>query len=180
MATSRRPLAQARELSMTTAQAQVRAGGLLKTVGSVKLRLAADHDPASYYRTRPALIVWDDFHSRVVAKANPTAAGTRFSVNVHELMHGATDTETEAALSGNHLYDESAACAVVAALIELIDKQPGGYGDLQNPSRSSVLYINSCVIRMGWRGGRRAWNVGAWGRGDSWWNAGYRVLSPGN
>ncbi len=177
MATSRRPLAPIMGLSMT-AQAQLRADGLLVTVNSaVRLTLSTNHDPGTYYRTRRGLYVWDGFRHRVVAKASPTAAGTPFVVNVHKLTGEATDAEIEASLPENHFFDESAVCAIVA---EMIRKQPSGKpGDLVKSGRANLLYTRSCVVFVRWVGLRRKWCVLASGRGGSW-DAGSRVFSPAN
>jgi hypothetical protein len=162
---------------MTTAQAQAR-DGLLNDSKSIQLTLAADHDPSEFYQTRSGLFVWDDFRHLIVSGAKPTKSGTSFSVTSARLTREATDAEIERALLAEHLFDESAACAIIA---ELIAKQPGGgEGHLQNTGYANLLYTRSCVVGVYWDGLYREWRVYSWGRDVLGWDAGRRVLSPGN
>ena len=153
-------------------------GQLLLAPRSKVSLVSGVHNPDVFYQTRSGLYVWDDFRSRIVAKAKPVAADTKCSVAVSELTKDATDEEIEGALPTEHLFDESAVCAIVAAMIE---KQKNGEpGDLLNNGYANLLYTSSCVVSVYWNAGDRRWLVFAWYRGDDGWRAGRRVLSPAN
>jgi|GEM_PF-3561016 len=145
----------------------------------VSLTVDKHHEPDAFYRSRSGEIyVWDEFRKRIVSKAKSTKEGTSFKVNVSELVQDATDEQIEGALAKNHLFDESAVCAIIA---EMIGKQPNGEaGDLINNSYANLFYTASCVVSVFWSGGDRRWGVYAWGRGGDRWVAGCRVLSPAN
>lgn len=128
-------------------------------------------DPDAYYQTRAGLYVWDDFRSRIVAKAKPVEAGTTFKVNEDELGEALTDKQIEDGLAKNHLFDESATSAVVAELIES--------GKLDKKC-FYLLYTGSCVVGVSWGSGAGRWSVSSWSRDDDGWRAGDRVLSPAN
>ena len=150
---------------------------LLTPLTAISLTLSAAHDPASYYRTRSGLYVWESFVSDVVANAKPMMAGATFTVNVAELKSDATDAEIEAALPKTHLFDDSAVCAIVA---EMIEKQPEGKsGDLDNTGRANLFYTAGRIARVYWHGVDRQWDMRAWHRGLGW-DAGARVLCPGS
>jgi hypothetical protein len=135
------------------------------------ITISERRDPDAYYHTRSGLYVWDDFRSRVVAKAKPVEAGTVFKVNEDELGENMTDEQIENGLPKNHLFDESAVGALVAEMIET--------GQL-NKECFYLLYIPSCVVGVDWSSDDAEWSVNAWGRGGSRWSAGCRVLSPAN
>jgi hypothetical protein len=144
----------------------------------VSITVGTRHDPDSFYQNRSGLCVWDEFRSRVVSKAKPTEAGTKFALDSHELGSRATDEEIEDALPKNHIFDETAVCAIIA---ELIGKQPSGEaGDLENTSEANLLYTSSCVVFVSWLAGDSEWFVGMWDRGGYGWSAGPRVLSASN
>jgi hypothetical protein len=144
----------------------------------VTLILACSHDPAAFYQTRMGLWVYVGYQNRIVSKAKPVEAGTKFVINIDELGEPMTDTQIEPALSKKHLFDESAVCAIVA---EMVSKQLSGEsGDLLNTGYANLLYTASCVVSVDWVGDSREWDVHAWDRGDGLWGAGYRILSPNN
>ena len=148
--------------------------------GSVSVVLAEPHDPDPYYRTRSGLWVLGDYRNRIVSKAKPLATGTTFAVDISEIgaENGATDKEIEGALPKQHLFDESAICAIVASMIT---KQMGGtVGDLENTGKVNLFYTLSCVVRVVWGAGSAEWNVYTWYRDGRRWRAGRRVFSPGN
>ncbi|MEK7503040.1 MAG: hypothetical protein AAB556_01185, partial [Patescibacteria group bacterium] len=95
---------------------------ILTTPTLVAITLAKQHNPDTFFKTRSGLYVWDDFRSRVVAKASPIDAGAKFRIERRDLIRDAKDSEVEGVLT-NHLFEESAVCAVIA---ELISKQPNG------------------------------------------------------
>ncbi len=143
----------------------------------VTVTLGKPHDPVAFYQARAGLRISDGFNDLVASKAKPVEAGAKFALNIDELAEPMTDIEIEAALPENHIFDESAICAIVA---EMISKQQNGEaGDLLNNGGANLLYTSSCVVRVSWRGGG-GWFVGTWRRGDYGWYAGSRVLSPSN
>jgi hypothetical protein len=149
---------------------------VLRPRGSVSLTLSRPHDPAAFYQTRDGLYVFDNYTSRIVAKATPVAAGTTYNVNIAELGEPATDQKIEDSLPQNHLFDESAVCAIIA---EMIGKQQKGEpGDLEHTGRANLLYTASLVVYVRWSGAYRGWVVRTWDRGDDRWRAGPRVFSP--
>ncbi len=148
---------------------------ILTTPTLVAITLAKQHNPDTFFKTRSGLYVWDDFRSRVVAKASPIDAGAKFRIERRDLIRDAKDSEVEGVLT-NHLFEESAVCAVIA---ELISKQPNGKaGTLLNNGYANLFYTSSCVVCVGWRVYYRGWGVRAWRRGDRRWNAGSHVFSP--
>jgi hypothetical protein len=156
-----------------------RVEGQLLLVPRARVSLVSGlHNPDVYYKTRSGLYVWDDFRNRIVAKATPVAADTKYSVAVSDLTKNATDEEIEDSLPTDHLFDESAVCAIVATMIE---KQKNGEpGDLENTGYVNLFYTSSFVVYVRWHSVYREWYVGTWSRDDYGWNAGYRVLSPSN
>ena len=156
--------------ALAPGQAEIRQ--LFITRGSVSLTLAAAHDPDAYYHTRRGLYVWDGFRSRVVAKAKRCEAGAMFAVKVAQLRRRAAEAEIEAALPKAHVFDESAACAIIA---EMIGEQSNGKpGDL-------LLYTTCCVVFVAWGTVSRTWSVLTWDRcGGYEWDAGLRVLAAAN
>ena len=132
-------------------------------------------DPDTYYRDRPGLYVWDDYRSRVVAKARRATVGTPFNIGSADLLKAATDEEIEAALPVNHLFDESEICAIVEAMIAA--QSNGEAGELLNNGCANLFYLSSCVVGVGWYSGGRYWYVDTWRRDDRGWGAGYRVFS---
>lgn len=140
------------------------------------LTLSQRRDPASFFRSRDGLYVWDGFID-ALRNAKPAEAGTTFRVNVDELGETLTDEEIENGLPKSHLWDESALCAVIA---EMISKQSeGGEGDLLNNGYANLFYTFSCVVFV-WYAVDRRWHVHAWERDAHRWHAGRRVFSPAN
>jgi hypothetical protein len=133
--------------------------------------ISATRDPDTYYQTREGLRVYDGFRNLVAARAKPVDTGTVFKVNEDELGQAMTDAQIEAGLPKNHLFDESAVSAIVAELVES--------GKLDK-NCLYLLYTSSCVVRLLWDDGDRAWYVNAWRRDGYGWYAGLRVLSPAN
>jgi len=143
---------------------------------SVLLKLAAKHEPASFYKDRKGLWVYDGFTSLVVSKAKLVDAPAQFSITVFDLGRDATDKEIEDALPKEHLFDESAVCAIIA---ELISKQEGGTsGTLEKTGYANLFYTCSCVVYVRWHSGSGKWYVNSWARVDIRWNAGNRAFSP--
>ncbi|MEK7503012.1 MAG: hypothetical protein AAB556_01045, partial [Patescibacteria group bacterium] len=95
---------------------------ILTPLKLVSVALAEKRNPDTFFKTRSGLYVWDNFRSRVVAKASPIDAGTKFRIERRDLVRDARDAKIEGALT-NHFFEESAVCAVIA---ELISKQPNG------------------------------------------------------
>ena len=148
---------------------------------STKLTVLERHDPDLFYRTRSGLLVSKGFCDLVVAKANPTEAGTTFQVIPRTMVRDASDAEIELELGGEtkiHLFDETRVSVIVA---RLIDGQPKGEaGLLLNNGYANLFYTSSCVVVVRWSAVRRRWGVGTWGRDDGRWRAGFRVFSPAN
>jgi hypothetical protein len=162
----------------TVLEAAIKAMFVLIAHEPVTITLEKPSDPTAFYQTRTGLWIYGGFSDIVTSKAKPVNAGTTFKFNVDELGEAMTDAEIEAALPKNHLFDESAVCAIVA---EMISKQPNGEaGDLLNNGYANLLYTASCVVNVRWYGGRRRWYVYTCRRGGRRWFAGDRVLSPSN
>jgi hypothetical protein len=89
----------------------------------VSLVISTRHEPSKFYRDGKSLWVYRGFTELVASKARPVEAGTKFAVDIFEIgtENGATDEEIVGALPKNHLFDESAVCAIVA---EIIGRQP--------------------------------------------------------
>lgn len=150
---------------------------ILAPKGVAMVTLNEPHDPDAFYQTRSGLYVYDDFRTRVVAKARPSG-NADYKVEKAELMRGLTDEEIEGALPKNHLFDETRLCAIIAGLIT---KQPNGEeGVLLNNSYANLFYTSSCVVLVDWLSDYREWRVYTWRRGGRRWLAGYQVFSPGN
>jgi len=152
---------------------------ILAPRGARTVTLAERHDPDVFYRTCSGLHVWDDFRSRIVAKARPSEVGATFKIESFELRQDLTDAEIEAALPKRHLFDETQVCAIIAGLIA---KQPNGEeGPLINNGYASLFYMSSYVAHVRWRrAGSRRWSVHAWLCGGDGWNAGNQVFFPAN
>jgi hypothetical protein len=168
-----------------TTQAAVAGKSVLIARGTVSIALTKQHDPDDYYRTCSGFFVYDGFRSDVVAKAKPVAAGTVFKVNVDELGENLPhaegdliDAEIEAALRKEHLFDESAASAIVAEMTER--QRKGEPGDLDNTGRPTRLYTPSCVVGVFWDDIGSEWFGLTWDRNTRTCDAGGRVLSPAN
>lgn len=144
----------------------------------VSVTLAEQHNPDAFYRTRSGLYVWDSFRNLVVAKAEPTETGKTFTVKPQTLARDASDAEIEGELGGAHLFSESDACALVAALIA--EQPEGEAGPLLNDGRATIIYTPSCVVFVFWYGDRRLWYVNTFNRDDYRWLAGSQVFSPAN
>jgi hypothetical protein len=149
---------------------------VLRPRGSVSLTLSQPHDPDTFYRDRSGLYVFDAFRNRIVTNATPLPAGTRYNISIAELGEPATDREIEDSLPKNHLFDESAVCAIVA---EMIGKQQKGEpGDLEHTGCVNLLYTASLVVCVDWFAAYREWRVDAWDRDGIRRYASYRVVSP--
>ncbi len=149
---------------------------VLGTPGIVSVTLSAPHDPNVFFQTRSGLYVWDDFCSRIVAQTKPTAAGTAFKLNNALLTKDMSDEEIESALPKDHLFGESALCAIIASMIS---EQPSGKeGKLLNNGYANLFYTSSCVVFVYWYADYREWLVNAWERADDRWRAGRQVFSP--
>jgi len=149
---------------------------MLGNNGSVAVKLTERHDPDSFYQTRSGLWVYDGFRNLVVAKAQPTEAGTVFKLDHALLTQNMTDEKIEGSLPKNHLFDESVLCAIIA---QMIAEQPNGKeGKLLNNGYANLFYTSSCVVYVYWRAVYRKWYVRTWRRGDNGWDAGRRVFSP--
>lgn len=143
------------------------------------ITISRERDPDKYFRDREGLWVWGGMRELVVANSNAAEVGAKFDLAVADLGKDVTDTRIEAALPKDHLFDESAVCAIIA---EMIDVQPGGVaGALLNNGYANLFYTRSCVVRVRWYGAHREWRVNAWRRdGVGGWDAGRRVFSPAN
>src|SRR3989338_1331668 len=136
----------------------------------IELTISARRDPNDYYQTRAGLWVHDVFRNLVVANAKPVDAGTVFKVSESEIVEHLMDAHIKAALPKNHLFDKSAACAIVAEMIEAgrFDKKLG-----------YVLYTASCIVDVGWDVDSQRWSIFTWDRGGGFYR-GYRILYPSN
>ena len=149
---------------------------MLVSRSSEEVILAERHNPNLFFETRAGLYVWNDFRSRIVANAKPTEKGTKFRVDVAELMRDLNDEEIERGLPKEHLFDETQVCAIIASFIA---KQPNGEkGKLVNNGYANLFYMVSCVVGIGWYAGSRRWRVSVYDRCNSAWDAGGRVFSP--
>ena len=151
---------------------------VLTPKGVTTITLNEKHDPDVFYRTRSGLYVWDDFRSRIVAKAGPSEVGTTFEVESFELKQDLTDAKIEGALPKEHPFDETQVCAVIAGLIA---EQPNGEkGPLINNGYANLFYVGSRVVNVHWDAGRRGWHVYMWRRDNYGWATGVQVFSPAN
>lgn len=147
---------------------------------TVSVRFDNPFVPSEFFQNRAGLFVSDSFRDLVVAKAEPLEAGKTFVVKPQVLARNASDAEIEEELGEErwHLFDETAAAAVVA---DLITKQSKGEeGPLLNNGFANLLYLGSCVVFVSWYADGREWLVDAWLRDDDSWFAGHLVFSPGN
>lgn len=143
---------------------------------TVSLGIAERHDPDAYYRDRSGLYVWGGMRDLVVAHAKPTERGTNFKLASFDLGQNAIDKQIEEALPKEHLFGESAACAIIATMIAM---QPGGgAGPLLNNGYANLFYLSSCVVYVHWHAGARRWHVSSWERDVGGWGADDRVFSP--
>jgi hypothetical protein len=144
--------------------------------GSISVTITEQHDPRSFFQTRPGLYISGDFRSRIVSKAKSTGVGVEFKLD-HALLtltKNMTDAEIETALPPSHLFDESAVCAIIA---KMISEQPDGKeGKLLN-NRYTSLFYTSCVVGVFWSAVYCEWSVHAWMRGECRWG-GNQVFSP--
>src|SRR3989344_7122529 len=149
---------------------------MLGNNGSVAVKLTERHDPDSFYQTRSGLWVYDGFRNMVVAKAQPTEAGTVFKLDHALLNKNMKDEQIEASLPKNHLFDESVLCTIIAQMIA--EQHKGKEGKLLNKGYANLFYTSSCVVDVSWRADYRKWNVNTWERDDYEWGAGRQVFSP--
>lgn len=162
---------------VSTIRKRVEAMMALAFRGSVTVTLAEAHNPDAFYRNRTGLYVWQGFRDLVVATARPSEANT-FTLARAELMRNLTDAEIEAGLPIEHLFEESAVCAIVAGMIA---EQPNGEeGKLLNNGYANLFYTRSCVVCVRWYAVDRGWHVSACRRGGHRWRAGGQVFSPAN
>lgn len=148
---------------------------MLQPRGAISLVTTTFHDPDSYYKTRSGLDVWGGFRSSIAANAIPTPAGARFNLSVSMVVSDAADAKIEAALSPNHLFDETTVCAIVAAMVT--KQEDGEDGDLENTGHANVFYTRSCVVYVFWHGTHRRWSVFTWERVGAGWGTGDRVFA---
>jgi len=163
-----------------TLSAMIKSAFALAPLGDVVVTLTQRHDPDAFYRTRSGLYVfWDDFRSRIVAKAKASEAGATFKVSRAELTRDLVDAEIESSLPKAHIFDETTVCAVIAGLIA--GQANGEGGVLKNNGRANLFYTSPSVVRVYWRAGCREWGVDACERCDGrWWRAGDQLFSPAN
>lgn len=158
-----------------SAQTAARARQILKPRGALSLTTEAPHDPAEYYRCRSGLWVWDGFRIEVVVNATKTPAGSKFDISTFELVHPATSFKLEKALPGSHFFDETAICAVVAAMIE---KQPNGEaGNLEATGYANLFYTRTSCVELLYDPVHRVWRVLSSHRDNIKWDVGRRVLA---
>ncbi|MCP1926399.1 hypothetical protein [Bradyrhizobium elkanii] len=156
--------------------AQIAGRQILKPRSTLSLTLEEPHDPADFYQCRSGLWVWDGFRFEVVVGAKRIHAGAKFDVSIFELVHVATSFELAKALPANHLFDESAVCALVATMIE---KQPSGeIGDLETKGHANLLYTRACCVELLYDPMHRVWRILASRRDNIKWGVGRRVLAP--
>jgi hypothetical protein len=144
--------------------------------GTVSLTLSQPHDPSAFYQNRPGLYIWDSFSEWIVAYAKPIEAGNAYQLAVSQLAEAATDAQIEESLAKNHLFDQSAVCAIMA---EMISKQSNGEdGDLINSGDVNLFYTAYCVALVSWHRAYRRWRVFTWSRDAGRWLTDSRVFSP--
>lgn len=148
---------------------------ILLPLAPATVTLPQDYNPDEFFQTRSGLWVSDDFRRLVVAKAQPSKAGASFKLNRHTLAKKLTDSEIEAVLPANHLFDETQVCAVLASLIA--GQEGGQEGTLLNNGYANLFYTASCVVRVDWDADCREWFVRVWSRDDLQWRAGGQVVS---
>lgn len=155
---------------------RVEAGLALVSRGSATITLDADHNPDQFYRTRSGLYVWDDYRERVVSKAKLSPAGASYKFNYSTLARDLRDREIEACLPAQHLFDETAVCAIIAGLIT---KQPQGEEQvLLNNGCANLFYLAGCVVIVYWVACDREWGVDTYAHDDDGWDAGSQVFFP--
>mgnify|MGYP001618738111 CR=1 FL=1 len=148
---------------------------LLILRGSVEVALTKPHNPDEFFQTRTGLYVYDNFGTRVVAKARLTTAASRARLKRFELGQNMTDEQIEMELGPNHNFSDDEVCWVIA---EMIGKQPDGEaGELLNNGYANLFYTSSCVVDVRWNADDRYWRVRTWYRGDDTWFAGARAFS---
>lgn len=165
----------------------VKSQSILKFVATIEVELPFDLDPAAYYTSeRGRLFVYGGFNAyggfdhsgNMVMQAEPLPAGTKFRLNVHEIIakNGATDAQIRSAL-GRHIFDPTTVCGMYAAMMSA---QPNGEaeGHLLNHDRANLAYTSSLVANVYNTFGGQSWSARSWGRYDSKWRRGSRVFSP--
>lgn len=146
---------------------------LEKLSSNIAVEITEKFDPKEYFKDRTGLWVSSSFEERILEKAEPTEAGTRFTLDSFKFKESAYDEGIEKELPEKHILSESEVCAVVASLIE--KQREGEEGVLLNDGWFNIFYTPTFVVIVGWSD--TEWNVRAWGRGV-YWGSGYRVFSP--
>lgn len=165
----------------------VKAQSVLKFVATIEVELPFNLDSAEYYTSEYGrLFVYGGFNAyggfghsgNLVLQAESLPAGTKFRLNVHEIVakNGATDAQIRAAL-GRHIFHPTTICGMYAAMMSA---QPGGEaeGHLLNNDRANLAYTSSLVTNVYNTFGGLSWSARSWGRHDSKWRRGSRVFSP--
>jgi hypothetical protein len=143
----------------------------------LSLSLSATHKPDVYFQTGSGLYVEEAFRNRVARLARPVPKGTTFAIGIAYVRLRASDQEIEHSLPEDHAFDPSAACAVIATLLER--QKQGGSGELVANTYANLLYTPYCVVDLHWGPFLRRWRVRVWRRGQmDKWRDGSRVLFP--
>lgn len=132
------------------------------------VEIAERHDPAAFYQTRSGLYVYDDFHTRIVAAAKPTDAGTKWQkLPRFKLGRNGTGDEMKTARPRS-VWSATEFCPWLAA--KLSKQAEGKDGEFLNNDWANLFLVEGAggVFVVYVYCGVGEWRVDAWLLGSEW------------